>query len=118
MSRAPTTRTPLPPPTAASSNPAPQLSKILPWPEKSKLIDGQAVALQCGEARAAGSTSKGRSALKRNTVSGLVLGLFKAQPAKQACAPYAQAAAQLWRPAPEGPAKQSALRVVHFSLLQ
>ena len=59
-------------------------------------IDGQAVALQLGKARAAGSTSKGRFALKRfNTVTGLVLGLFKAQPVRQARAPHAQASAQL-----------------------
>ena len=59
-------------------------------------VDGQAGALQLGKARAAGSTSKGRFALKLlNTVAGLVLGLLKAQLAKQACAPHAQASAQL-----------------------
>ncbi len=85
VSRAPATRAPRPPPAAAPSAPTPQLPKILPWPEKSRLIDGQAVVLQSGKARAAGSTSKGQFALKRfNAVKALVLGLFKAQPVKQA----------------------------------
>ena len=85
MSRAPATRSPQPPPTAASSTPTPPLPKILPWPEKSKLIDGQAVALQTGKARAAGSTSKGPSTLRRcKTVKALVLGLSKAHSVKQA----------------------------------
>jgi hypothetical protein len=79
-------------------------------------IDGQAVALQLGKARTAGSTGKGQFALKRfNPIKGLVLGLFKAQPFKQTCSPHAQASAQLWGPAPEGSARQSAIRVVHFS---
>jgi hypothetical protein len=53
--------------------------------KKSKLIDGQAVALQSGKARAAGSASKGPFTLKRcKTVKALVLGLSKAQPVKQA----------------------------------
>ena len=85
MSRAPATRSPQPPPTAASSTPTPPQPKILPWPEKSKLIDGQAVALQSGKARAADSASQGPFTLKRcKTVEALVLGLSKAQPVKQA----------------------------------
>ena len=53
--------------------------------KKSKLIGGQAVALQSGKARAAGSASKGPFTLKRcKTVKALVLGLSKAQPVKQA----------------------------------
>ena len=49
------------------------------WP-----IDGRAVALQLGKARAADSTIKGRFALKRlNPVTGMVLGLFKAQASAQ-----------------------------------
>ncbi len=47
--------------------------------------DGQAVALQSGRARAAGSASKGPFALKRGkTDEALVLGFSKAQPVKQA----------------------------------
>ncbi len=58
---------------------------MLPWPEKSSLIDGHAVVLQSGEVRAAGSTSKGQVALKRfKTVKAWVLALSKAQPVKQA----------------------------------
>ena len=53
--------------------------------KKSKLIDRQAVALQSGKARAAGSASKGPFTLKRcKTDEALVLGLSKAQPVKQA----------------------------------
>jgi hypothetical protein len=45
--------------------------------------DGQAVALQLGKARKAGSTSKGQFALKHlDAIKGLVLGYFKAQPVK------------------------------------
>ena len=71
VSRAPATRAPQPPPASAPTAPTPQLPKILPWPEKSRSIDGQAVALQTGKARAAGSTSKGPFTLKRcKTVRG------------------------------------------------
>jgi hypothetical protein len=59
-------------------------------------IVGQAVVLQSGKARTAGSTSKGHFTLKHfNTGEALVLGLLAAQPVKQDLSPRAQASAQL-----------------------